>query len=156
MKIIRLWCLIAQMKRQDTLIATQKTSTLSDVPLLKKSRKIPQNGHFWKNGHFWEFFLIFSATVHRTELRFFALQSVRPGASFKLSNTPKQWFSFFRLKWGFSNFQTPRTGGVLKKNSIFFGIFLTSMYRSSVLACSKHHFPRYQHPSKRLDRSILG
>ena len=35
----------------------------------------------------------------------------------------------------------------MKKNSIFFGIFLTSMYRSSVLACSKHSFFQYQHPT---------
>ena len=72
-EIIGFWCLIAQMKRQNTLNSTQKTSTFSDVPLLKRSRKIQKNGNFWKNGHFWEFFLIFSATVKRTELRFFCV-----------------------------------------------------------------------------------
>ena len=90
MKIIGLGCLMAQMKRHDTLIATQKTLTLCDVRLLKKSRKTPKNYYFSKNDHFGGFFLIFSAMVHCTELRFFALQSVRPGASFKLSNSPKQ------------------------------------------------------------------
>ena len=41
MKIIVWGCLIAQMKRLDALITTQKTSTLCNVPLLKKSRKSP-------------------------------------------------------------------------------------------------------------------
>jgi hypothetical protein len=78
------------MKRQDALIATQKTLTLSDVPLLNKSRKTPKSDHFPNQYHFLGFFLIFSVTVRRTELRFFALQSVCSGASFKLSNTPQQ------------------------------------------------------------------
>ena len=55
----------------------------------------------------------------------------------------------FRLIMGFFNFQTPRTGGLLEKKIDFFGIFLTSMYRSSDLACSKHDFFHYQHPNER-------
>ena len=52
MKILLRGCLIAQMKRQDALITTQKTSTLCDVPLLNKSRKTPENDHLKKNGNF--------------------------------------------------------------------------------------------------------
>ena len=63
MKIIIRGCLVAQMKRLDALITTQKTSTLCNVPLLKKSRKTPKKYNFFKNYRFWWFFLIFSATV---------------------------------------------------------------------------------------------
>ena len=49
MKIIIWECLITQMKSQDALIATQKTSTLCNVPLLKKSRRNPKNGNIDKN-----------------------------------------------------------------------------------------------------------
>ena len=50
-----------------------KNSTFYDVPLMKKSRKTPQNDHFKKSYYFCRFFLIFSATLHRKELRLFAL-----------------------------------------------------------------------------------
>ena len=63
MKIIVWGCLIAQMKRLDALITTQKTLTLCNVPLLKKSRKTPKKYNFFTNDRFWWFFLIFSATV---------------------------------------------------------------------------------------------
>ena len=46
MKIIVWGCLIAQMKHQDTLIATQKTSTFCNVPLLKKNQENPQKCFF--------------------------------------------------------------------------------------------------------------
>ena len=133
MKFIGMWCLIAQMKRQNTLIATQKTLTLSDVPLLKKSRKKTQKCYFLGKWSVLGVFLILSATVHCTELRFFALQSVRPGASFKLSNTPKQWFSFFGLQWFFSNFQTPRTGVFLRKKNVFFLAFSPLVCKGAVI-----------------------
>ena len=59
----------------------------------EKIKKNPRKGViFQQKYHFWWFFLIFSATVHRKELRFFALQSVRPGASFGLSNNPIQYY----------------------------------------------------------------
>ena len=48
MKIIGLGCLIAQMKCQDTLIALQKTLTLSDVPLLQNQDKNPKLVMFGK------------------------------------------------------------------------------------------------------------
>ena len=48
MKIIVWGCLIAQMKRFDALITTQKTPALCEVPFWKKSRKIAQNDHFSK------------------------------------------------------------------------------------------------------------
>ena len=47
------------------------TSALCKVPILKKSRKIAKNGHFWKNGQFWQFSLIFSETALHYELRLF-------------------------------------------------------------------------------------
>ena len=83
-------CLISQVKRQVVLITTRKTSTLYNVPLLKNSRKNPKITIFQKN----TILCIFSATVHCKELRFFALFSVRPGASFELSNSPLQRFFF--------------------------------------------------------------
>ena len=76
------------------------------------------------------------------------MQSVCPGASFKLSNAPNNDFHFSAYNgFFFSNFQTPCTGGVLKEKKFCFGIFLTIMYRSSVLACSKLLFFHYQHPT---------
>ena len=46
----------------------------------------------------------FSATVHHKELRFLALLSVRPGASFMLSKTPLGRFKFVWVKWRFGIF----------------------------------------------------
>ena len=108
------------MKRQDALIATQKTLTLSDVPLLKKSRKTPKSDHFSKKYKFLGFFLIFSVMVHRTELRFFALQSVCYGASFKLSNTPNNDFHFSAYNGLFLKFSDPSYGGVFEEKKRIF------------------------------------
>ena len=83
------------------MIATHKTSTLCDVPLPKKSKKTGQNSPFLKIVICGGLSGIFLATVHRKELRFFALQSVRPGTSFELSNTPVGIFFFFRVIIGF-------------------------------------------------------
>ena len=55
MKIIGFWCLIAQMKRQNTLNSTQKTSTLSDVPLLNKLGKPKKMVIFGKMVNFGSF-----------------------------------------------------------------------------------------------------
>ena len=71
--MIVLGCLIAQMKRFDALITTQKTPALCEVPFWKKSRKIAQNYHFSKMTIFWRFFLIFKEMGPRGELGFFAL-----------------------------------------------------------------------------------
>jgi hypothetical protein len=70
------------------LIATQKTSPFFDVSLLKKLRNLPRWSFLEKWSFLGVFLDFFSALVHRTELSFFSLQSVRPGALFKLSNTP--------------------------------------------------------------------
>ena len=91
MKIIKLWCLIAQIKQQNTLIAMQKASTLSDVRCQKnqeKPRKIVIFGRMVTFGSF--FFLLFFQQRYIAQSQGVALQSVRPGASFKLSNTPKK------------------------------------------------------------------
>ena len=147
MKIIGFWCFIAQRKRQNTLNAMQK-SQLFPMYRCWKNQEKPKK---WKLLEKWSFLGVFldyfsNGTLHRVKV--FALQSVHSGASFKLSNTPNWWFSFFGLLLGFfSNFQTPRRGGPrdggergLKKNGFFFCIFLTSMYRSSDLAGSKLNF----------------
>ena len=73
MKIIVWGCLIAQMKRFDALITTQKTPALCEVPFLKKSRKTAKKWSFLKNGHFGRFFLIFSKMGLCRALGFFAL-----------------------------------------------------------------------------------
>ena len=140
MKIIGVWCLIAQMKRQSTLITRQK-KTLSDVPLLKKSRKPPKNGDFWKNGHFWEFFLIFSSTVHCTELRFLRCNQCVLALRLSYQTPPNNDFHFLAY-YGFFFVR-----GVFETKNVFFCIFLTGMYRSSDLAGSKHNFLHYQHPT---------
>ena len=98
MKIIRYFFLIAQMKRLDALNATQKTSALCKVLILKKSRKTAKKAHFWKIVQFWQFFLIFSESVLYRELRFFALHSVHQDASFELSKSINRWFSGHTLK----------------------------------------------------------
>ena len=49
MTIIVGGCLIAQMKRFDALITTQKTPALCEVPFWKKSKKIIQNDTLKKN-----------------------------------------------------------------------------------------------------------
>ena len=56
MKIIVWGCWIAQMKRLDAMITTQKISTFCNVPLLKKSRTTPKNYNFFKNDRFGVFF----------------------------------------------------------------------------------------------------
>ena len=70
MKIIRYFFLIAQMKRLDALNATQKTSALCKVLILKKSRKTAKSAHFQKIVQFWQFFLIFFriSTLQRAEV----------------------------------------------------------------------------------------
>ena len=93
MKIIVWGCLIAQMKRFDALITTQKTPALCEVPFLKKSRKTAKKWSFLKNGHFGRFFLIFSEMGLCRELRFFALHSVHQNPSFELSKSTFQQFS---------------------------------------------------------------
>ena len=73
MKIIVQGCSIAQMKRFDALITTQKTPALCEVPFLKKSRKTTKKWSFLKNCHFGQFFLIFSKMGLRRELGYFVL-----------------------------------------------------------------------------------
>jgi hypothetical protein len=70
MKIIRYFFLIAQIKRLDALNATQKTSALCKVLILKKSRKTAKSAHFQKIVQFWQFFLIFFriSTLQRAEV----------------------------------------------------------------------------------------
>ena len=53
---------------------------------------------------------MFSATVQCKELRFFALQSVRPGASFELFKHLHTMIFIFWLIMGFAIFQTPGRG----------------------------------------------
>ena len=73
--------------RLDALNATQKTSALNKVPFLKNIRKTAKIDNFFRNAHFWWFFLIFTETVLRKELKFFALHSVNQDASFELSKS---------------------------------------------------------------------
>ena len=60
-----------------TTYCNAETSTICNLKLLKKNQEK-------KKKHF------FSARVYSKELRYFALQSVHPGALFDLSNTPIQ------------------------------------------------------------------
>ena len=77
----------------------------------------------------------------------------RTDCNAKNLNSPNNDFHFSAYNPVFSNFQTPRTEGGGLKNMDFFCIFLTSMYRSSDLAGSKHNFFHYQHPSWRGSKS---
>ena len=72
MKIIVWGCLIAQMKRFDALITTQKTPALCEVPFWKKSRKIAQNDNFSKITIFFFLFFFLIFLINWT-LGFFAL-----------------------------------------------------------------------------------
>ena len=99
-KIVRQRILIAQKKRPDALIATQKTSSLCKVQFCKKSRKTLKNYPFLQ---FWPKTVIFQGfssfkkkIILYKELRFFALHSVDQDASFELSKfTIGQFFRFF-------------------------------------------------------------
>ena len=103
MKIIGLGGLIAQMKRQDTLVAMQKTSTLIDVPLLKKSRKNPPKWSF-----LWVFLDFFSnGTLYRVKVFFVAMSA--PWGFISAIKHPKTMISIYLLIMGFPNFQTPWT-----------------------------------------------
>ena len=58
--IIIVWgCLIAQTKRIDALVTTQKPPTLLNVPLLRKSGNTIKNRNFWNNGNFLDFSRLF-------------------------------------------------------------------------------------------------
>ena len=92
MKIIVLGRLIAQMKRFDALVTTQKTPALCEVPFLKKSRKTAKKWLFLKNGIFFAIFLYFFQNETSQRVGGFC---VVISASFKLSNTLVRWFSFF-------------------------------------------------------------
>ena len=121
MKIIEFWCLIAQIKRQNALNAKQKTSTLSHVPLLKKLRKTPKNDFFFKwslLGVFLDFFS--NGTLHRVKVFLRCNQCVLVlHLSYQIPPTNNFHFSAYNSFFSSSNFQTPRTGGVLKKNVFF-------------------------------------
>ena len=71
MKIILCGCLIAQMKRFDALITTQKKPQLSARSYFLKNQEKAQKMAFLKNGHFGLFFLIFSKTGLCRALGFF-------------------------------------------------------------------------------------
>ena len=73
MKIMLVGCLIAEMKRFDALITTQKNLSSLRSPISEKIKKNHEKWSFLKNGHFWRIFLIFSETGLRRELRFLAL-----------------------------------------------------------------------------------
>ena len=69
---------------------------------------------FFTNYHFWWVFLIISASEPFKELRFFALLSVYPDASFELSKTNVRWFPFLGYNVFFSPpiLQTPGSRGI--------------------------------------------
>ena len=126
------------MKRQDALIATQEILTLCDVLLLKKSRKTPKSDHFTKNHHFLGgFSWFFHQRYIRKSCGFCVAFSVFIWLFIWAIKHQNPMIFIFGLYWVFTNFQTPRTGGFWKKE-FFFCIFLTTMYRSSDLAGSKH------------------
>ena len=111
MKIIVRGCLIAQMKRQGTLIATQKPSFLCDVPLLKKLRKTSKNCNFFKNYHFWGIFLNFSATVHCKEQRFFLCNQCVQALHLSYQTLSYNDFHFSAYNVFFFKFLDPWYGG---------------------------------------------
>ena len=85
--------LIAQKKRLGALNALQKTTSLCQVRLLRKSDfqnlektpKCPKNGHFLGKLAFLKVFLDFLKTGSGKDLWIFALRSVPQDASFELS-----------------------------------------------------------------------
>ena len=83
--------MIAQKKRLDALIATQKTTAPNNNRFLKKWNKNLQKILFLtkmaKNCHFWRGYFIFSGTILCQEQGFFVLHSVHHYASFELSKT---------------------------------------------------------------------
>ena len=107
-----------------------------------------KNGNFWKNGNFGEFFLIFFSNGKSNRVKVFCLAfSASWRFIWAIKHPQTMIYIFWLINVFFLTFSDPCTGRFWKKNAFFFGIFLTGMYRSSVLACSKHTFFHYQHPT---------
>ena len=130
--MIWLWeCLIAQIKRQGALIATQK----------------------WPHCFALKGFLDFvnNSILQNVEV-FFALQSLRPGASYDLSNTPIQWFYFFCLYIYFflTNFADSCYGGQNvsfeeEEKNIFFFVLV---YKTTPKTPGDPAYPKWQEKCK--------
>ena len=120
-KIIVWGCLIAQMKRLDALITMQKTLTLCNVPLLKKSRKTPKNYIFFKNDRFWWFFLIFQQRYIFRSWGFLRFNQCIKTLHLSYQTPPYNDFHFSGYN-GFLPFFRPPVPGVRRKNYFFFKI----------------------------------
>ena len=107
MKIITWGCLIAQMKRFDALITTQKTPEICKLPFWKKSRKIAQNDHFSKMTIFFALFLDFLRNGTSQAGVFCVVISASKRFIWSIKH-PHTMIFIFRLIMGFWKFSDPR------------------------------------------------
>ena len=127
MKIIVLGCLIAQMKRFDALITTQKTPVSAKSHFGKNPEKIAQNDHFSNMTIFWRFFLIFKEMGPCRGLGFF-LHCNHCIKMLHLSYQTPPYNDFHFLGFnGFLQFFRPLVAGAKhqqKKSRKLFSVFL--------------------------------
>ena len=107
MKIIIWGCLIAQMKRFDALITTQKTPVLCNVPFWKNTRKIAQNDHFSKITIFLRFFLIFKKWDLAESRGFLRCNQFIKTLHLSYQTPPYDDFHFLTYNWFLEIFRPP-------------------------------------------------
>ena len=117
MKIIVWGCLIAQMKRFDALITTQKTPALWEVPFRKKSRKTAQNDHFSKMTIFGSFSWFFKKWDLAESWGFLRCNWCIKTLHLSYQTSPYNDFNFLGYN-GFLQFFRPLVAGVKHKKKI--------------------------------------
>ena len=111
MKIIVWGCLIAQMKRFDALITTQKNPSSLQGPIsLKIKKKCKKNCHFWKMVILGNFSRFFSKMGLCRALGFFCVVISASKRFIWAIKHPHLMIFIFWLKWAFAIFQTPGRG----------------------------------------------
>ena len=100
-------CLIAQMKRLDALITMHKTWTPCNVPLLKKSRKIPKNYIFFKTIVIGSFSWFFQQRYSFKSWIFFCVVTIASRRFIWAIKHPHMMILIFRVIMGFCNVLEP-------------------------------------------------
>ena len=130
MKIIVGGCLIAQMKRFDALITTQKTPALCKVTFWKKSRKNPKHYNLKKIPFLGGFSWCFQQQYSFKSWGF--LHCNQCIQTLHLSNQTPTYDDFHFLGYnGFLQFFRPLVPGVKHKISFFFKIFSVFLWHKA-------------------------
>ena len=136
MKIIVWGCLIAQMKRLDALVTTQKTPTLKTVPLLKKSGKTTKKRSFLKKMFYGGFSWFFQQLYIAKSWGFLRCNQCIQTLHLSYQTPPYNDFHFSGYN-GFLQFFRPPVPGVQHKILFIFRILSVFLWHKAYTTIQK-------------------